>query len=265
MIQSTNTRPHNVYTNQMKKTDEAKNKETKKLASGKEVNSAADDAAAQAISNKLIKEINTLNQGSKNIQSGVHVTQIADGAMQSISESLMDAEANVIRSMNGTMSADDRAIMQQSVDANLKTINQVSDIAQYNDKKLLDGSNKNLNIYTGTSSEIINNADMRIEALGLQNFSLENGNPDLNALDKAFNSNISARSKMGAVANGLEAADRVNQINAENMTAAESRLTDTEMGKAVTDYKTSSTLNSVENIMLKKKMKQDETAKTQMF
>ena len=70
---------------------------------------------------------------------------------------------------------------------------------------------------------------------------------------------------MGAVANGLEAADRVNQINAENMTAAESRLTDTEMGKAVTDYKTSSTLNSVENIMLKKKMEQDEMAKTQMF
>ena len=70
---------------------------------------------------------------------------------------------------------------------------------------------------------------------------------------------------MGAQANGLEAANRVNRINAENMTAAESRLADTEMEKAVIDYKKESTLSSVQDMMLKKKMEQDERAKTEFF
>lgn len=265
MIQSANTRPYDAYTNQMKRTDEKKEKDAKKLSSGKKVNTAADDAAALAISNKLVKEINTLNQGSNNIQAGINVTQIADGAMQSISENIMDVETNAIQAMNGTMSASDRAMIQQSTNASLATINHVSDVAEYNDKKLLDGSNKNMNIYTGTSSEMISNLNMKTEALGLQNFSLENGNPNLNSLDSALQENITARSKMGAQANGLEAADRVNQINAENTTAAESRLTDTEMEKAVTDYRTSQTLSSVQDMMLKKKMEQDEKAKTQFF
>lgn len=265
MIQSANTRPYNAYTNQMKRTEEKKEQDSKKLSSGRKVNTAADDAAALAISNKLIKEINTLNQGSSNIQSGINVTQIADGAMQSVSENLMDVEANAIQAMNGTMSADDRAIIQQSTNASLATIDHVSDVAQYNEKKLLDGSNSNMNIYTGTSSEMLSNTNMKIEALGLQDFSLENGNPDLKVLDNALTDNLTARSKMGAQANGLEAANRVNRINAENMTAAESRLADTEMEKAVIDYKKESTLSSVQDMMLKKKMEQDERAKTEFF
>lgn len=265
MIQSTNARVYDTYTNRSKITEDKQEKDAKKLASGKKVNTAADDAAALAISNKLVKEINALNQGSNNIQSGIQVTQIADGAMQSVSENLMDVEANAIQAMNGTMSASDRAILQQSASASMETIDQIANVAQYNGKKLLDGSNKNMNIYTGTSSEMMSNANVRVEALGLQDFSLANGNPNMEALDNALNANLTDRSKMGALANGLEAADRVNQVNIENTTAAESRLTDTEMGKAAVDYKTSSTLRSVQDMMLKKKMEQDERSKTQFF
>lgn len=265
MIQSANTKSYNTYTNQLKRTEDKKEKNARKLATGKKVNTASDDAAALAISNKLVREINTLNEGSNNMQAGIQATQIADGAMQSVSENLMDIEENTIQSMNGVMSADDKAIIQQSANASLETINQVADSASYNGKKLLDGSNKNIDIYTGTASEMVSNANMKVEALGLQDFSLEDGEAALDALNGALQSTASARSQMGAEANGLAVSDRVNQVNAENTAAADSRLTDTEMEKAVTEYKTEQTMSSVQNMVLKKKMEQNEREKTELF
>ena len=67
----------------------------------------------------------------------------------------------------------------------------------------------------------------------------------------------SDRSKLGAAANGLEERERANQIAYENMTAAQSRIEDLEMGKAVSELRKEETLQDVKIAMLNKKKEQD--------
>ena len=185
--------------NQMNKTKKQQEKTSKQLSTGKKVSSASDDAAVLAISEELARRATSLNAGRSNIQSGIDLTNIADGAMSSISESLSDLEANSIRAMNGTMSDSDRQILQQANEETIKTIDHLTSTTNYNGKNLLDGSNMNINIYTGTSSTSISGANVTSEALGLSNYSVTDADSiDLSTIDSALNSLSSQRSKMGA-------------------------------------------------------------------
>lgn len=245
-------------TNQIKKTQTAQKKTFKQLSTGKRVNTASDDAAALAISQKLIKQANSLNAGRSNIYSGIDLTNIADGAMSSISESLDDLYTNSIRAMNGTMSDSDRQILQQANEETIKTIDHITNTTNYNGKNLLDGSNKNISIYTGTSASNISGGDVTSKALGISNYNVTDANNiDLSSIDNALKSVSAQRSKMGAQANGLSAAARSNAITEENTIAADSRLTDTEMAKAASDNQKNKTLGAAQVLMMRNQMKQN--------
>ena len=99
-----NTAQYQNSINHMKATEHQQKKASKELASGKKVNTAADDAVALAISNQLMKEANSLKTGSDNISYGIDALNIADGALSGITESLGDIEQNTVRAMNGLYS-----------------------------------------------------------------------------------------------------------------------------------------------------------------
>lgn len=244
--------------NHMKITEKEKQKVDEKLASGKKVNSAADDASAMAISNELVKQIKSLTQGSDNIQYGIDATQIADGAMQSISDNLLDLQTNSIRAMNGTMSTDDKNIIQQQADATLKTVDHITDQTQYNGKNLIDGSTKKIDIYTGTSSEVLSGTNASSEALGLKDYSLTDDNIDTSILDYAAKNVSSSRSTLGSQTNGLNASYNSNQVAIENTNAADSRMTDTEMEEAETESNSKKSMKMMEEYIMKKQMEQKE-------
>lgn len=259
-IQSSMAKTNNLtQTNQMKKTAQANSKVTRELASGRKVNKAADDAAVLSISEKMIKRVNSLNQGTVNLKSGVDLTRIADGAMNSIAESISDLQSNAIRAMNGTMSDSDRKILQQANEATMETINHIANSTKYNEKNLLNGSSGSTGIYTGTSFSSISDANVTTKALGLDGFSVENPNEiDLSKLDEALKNVSSTRSKMGAQANGMEAAIRSNDNTAENTTAAESRMRDTEMNDAIMRKHTNNYLGAAQTLLLRNQIKQDQ-------
>nr|MCR4830823.1 flagellar hook protein [Pseudobutyrivibrio sp.] len=101
-IQSTSQFQNNI--NNMKATEAQQKKSARELASGKKVNTAADDAVALSISQKLMKEAKSLTAGSNNISYGIDATNIADGALANISDSLGDMTQNSVRAMNGLYS-----------------------------------------------------------------------------------------------------------------------------------------------------------------
>lgn len=252
--------------NYMKRTELAQKKSQEKLASGRKVNRAADDAAVLSISNKLIKQIKSLNQGGNNIQDGICVTKIADGAMSSIAENLHDLEANAIRAMNGTMSASDRAIIQDQVDATIGTIDHIKNVTKYNETNLLDGSSQSMRIHTGVSGQDLTLDGVSSAALGLKGFSVTDADAiSTETLDNAMRILSSGRSKLGAQANGLESAYRSNQITAENTVAAESRMADTDFAEEMIKSKTNSYLGAAQVLMMRNQMKQEANVTNMLF
>ncbi len=233
-------------------------KNSQRMASGKRINSAADDAAGLAIAKKLEKEVRGLNAGRDNISMGISAMNVADGAMSGITDYLQDIREVGIRAMNGLYSESDRKAMQQQVNGYLDGIMQMAKGTQFNTHTLLDGSMATMDIASnpdGTGMKI-QMANSTLEGLGLAGFSVM-GNIDIDAIDNAMAKVSEARSKLGASTNGLEHAYSYNSIAMENQVASQSRIEDLDMAKAVSEQQKNKTLQTYRIMMQKRQMEQD--------
>ena len=117
-----------------------------KIASGKRIQTAADDAAGLAIANKLKKNSNGLNVGASNIKDGIGVANIRDGALGTMQESLQRIRELSLKASNGLYGDSEKQMIQGEVDQLLKDIEHTAVGTQYNEMKLLDGSMADMNI-----------------------------------------------------------------------------------------------------------------------
>jgi flagellin len=111
-----------------------------RLSSGLRINSAKDDAAGLAISDRMTAQINGLNQAARNANDGISLAQVADGALASVSDDLQRMRELAVQSANATNSASDRTALQQEVSQLQQEIARVSTQTQFNGINLLDGS-----------------------------------------------------------------------------------------------------------------------------
>lgn len=233
------------------------NKMSNKLASGKRINSAADDAAGLAIAKKLEKEARALNAASDNTKMGIGALNVGDGAMSGIMDYLQDIRDVSIRAMNGTYSDSDRQAMQQEVNGYLDGIQQMAKGTQFNTHTLLDGNMATMDIATnpdGTGMKI-QMADSTLAGLGIAGYSVM-GDFDISAIDDAISKVSGARSKMGAATNGLEHTLAYNNAAAEYQTASQSRLEDLDMAGAVSEQKKNRILQDYRMMMQRRQMEQ---------
>ena len=117
-----------------------------KIASGRRIQSAADDASGLAIANKLKRNGNGLDVGASNIKDGIGVTNIQDGALGSMQESLQRIRELSLKASNGLYGDSEREMIQSEVDQLLSDIQHSAVGTQYNEMKLLDGSMADMNI-----------------------------------------------------------------------------------------------------------------------
>ncbi|SFU27389.1 flagellin [Nitrosomonas eutropha] len=114
-----------------------------RLSSGLRINSAKDDAAGLAISERMTSQIRGLNQAARNANDGISLAQTAEGALSEIGNNLQRIRELAVQSRNATNSNDDRAALQKEA-AQLKAeINRVASQTSFNGTKLLDGSFSN--------------------------------------------------------------------------------------------------------------------------
>jgi flagellin len=126
--------------NRLKTNESAVSKNIQKLSSGYRINSAADDAAGLAVSEKMRKEINGLSQAEDNTKNGISLVQTAEGGLNETSAILQRMNTLAVESANGTYKDTDRANLQKEVD-HLKTeIDRIANSTNFNEIKLLDGS-----------------------------------------------------------------------------------------------------------------------------
>ncbi len=123
-----------------------------RLSTGSKINSAKDDAAGLAISNRMTSQIRGMAKAIQNTNDAISMTQTAEGALTNVSDILQRMRELAVQSSTGTVSDTDRSTLQLEV-AQLKT--QIDDIANrtnFNSIKLLDGSAKNVTIQAGSNA-----------------------------------------------------------------------------------------------------------------
>lgn len=111
-----------------------------RLSSGLRINSAKDDAAGLAISERFSAQINGLNQAARNANDGISLAQTAEGGLSSVGANLQRMRQLAVQSANATNSASDRAALQQEVTQLAAEIDRVATQTQFNGLNLLDGS-----------------------------------------------------------------------------------------------------------------------------
>ncbi|HQF92137.1 MAG TPA: flagellin [Synergistaceae bacterium] len=121
-------------------TNRALAKSVNKLSTGLRINSAADDAAGLAISEKMRAQIRGLDQAVANSQDGINMIQTAEGALNETHSMLQRMRELSVQAANDTLTSNDRQYIQLEVDQLKEEINRVSNTTQFNKKKLLDGS-----------------------------------------------------------------------------------------------------------------------------
>ena len=135
---------HNVLSTRtygtLAQTSSRLSKSIEKLSSGLRINSAADDAAGLAISEKMRRQIRGLSRATLNAQDGISMIQTAEGALNESHSILQRMRELAIQSSNDTLTSNDRLEIQKEVNQLKDDINRISRNTEFNTKKLLDGS-----------------------------------------------------------------------------------------------------------------------------
>ncbi|PTC00387.1 flagellin FliC [Thalassospira xiamenensis] len=206
-----------------------------RLSSGFRINSAADDAAGLQISSRMTSQIEGLNQAVRNANDGISLSQTAEGAMQEITNNLQRMRQLAIQSQNGINSAEDRSALQKEVAALRTEISRVASTTSFGGELLLDGgfsadflvgANAGETIKVALPAAAFDASGLGINALTVANAS--DAGTALGTIDNAISTVNSARSDLGALQNRFQSTVRNLTNIAENVTAARSRIQDTD-------------------------------------
>jgi flagellin len=111
-----------------------------RLSSGLRINSAKDDAAGLAISDRMTTQISGLNQAARNANDGISLAQTTEGALQEVTNNLQRIRELAVQSANATNSNSDRAALDQEVQQRIAEIDRIASQTSFNGRKVLDGS-----------------------------------------------------------------------------------------------------------------------------
>jgi flagellin len=129
-----------------------------RLSSGLRINSAKDDAAGLAISERFTAQIRGVNQAARNANDGISLAQVAEGALGSSSSMLQRIRELAVQSANATNSASDRAALNAEVSQLTAELNRIAQTTQFNGQNILDGS------FTSATFQVGANANQTITA-----------------------------------------------------------------------------------------------------
>jgi flagellin len=214
---------------------DALSKSVERLSSGLRINSAKDDAAGLAVRELMRADIAVIKQGSRNANDGVSMLQTMEGAMGAIDGALIRMKELAEQAATGSYSSGQRLIMDSEFQQMMSEITRIAGDTQFNTIHLLDSANSSNSstIHFGVGSSItINSVDVTASALGIASMSLTTAalaEAALNAVTTAITRKDSARASFGYMMNRLDSTSKVLDIQAENLMASESRISDVDV------------------------------------
>lgn len=163
-----------VAQNNLNKSQSALGTSIQRLSSGLRINSAKDDAAGQAISNRFTANITGLTQASRNANDGISIAQTTEGALNEVNDNLQNIRRLSVQAQNGTNSESDRKSIQDEINARLDEINRISEQTEFNGVKVL-SKDQTLSIQVGSNDGQtidINLSQMNSDTLGMAGFDI---------------------------------------------------------------------------------------------
>ena len=241
----------NAYNN-LTKVSGATEKSLTKLSSGFRINSAADDAAGLAISERMRGQIGGLNTAMRNISDGISMIQTAEGSLTEVHSMLQRVRDLAVQYKNSTNSTSDRTAIQSEVTQLASEIERIGSQAKFNGISLLNSTSTVTFQVGAEDGQTISVATISLAStLGTTFFSLTaTGASDISEIDAAINAVSAQRSTLGAVQNRLEYTYNAQSAYAENLTAAESRIRDVDMAQEMVKFTKNQILSQAATSML---------------
>ncbi|WP_323638617.1 flagellin [Pectobacterium polonicum] len=249
-----------VTQNNLNKSQSSLGTAIERLSSGLRINSAKDDAAGQAIANRMTAQVKGLTQASRNANDGISLTQTAEGNLNEINNNLQRIRELAVQASNDTNGSTDRDSIKKEMQLRLSEIDRVAQSADFNGKKLLNASGTSVNIQVGANtganeiieigSEALINAttgtggQMSGVASGITDFVTSStgvGGSDglaqklVAAVDTALKSVDTARSNLGAIQNRFESTITNVNNTINNLSNARGRIQDADYATEVSN------------------------------
>lgn len=218
----------------------AMDKSLEKLSSGQRINRAGDDAAGLAISENLKAQIRGLKQAKRNAADGVSLVQIAEGALSEVSNILVRLRELSVQAASDTIGPTERKFLNVEFEQLTSEVDRIASSTEFNRVPLLNGTGAVFDIQIGTRNDPISDrltfdassADVNVAALGLNLASVADkisAQNSLSAIDQAIISVSGIRADFGALQNRLQSTINNIDISIENLSAANSRVRDTDV------------------------------------
>jgi flagellin len=239
---------------------------TNRLSSGLRINSAADDAAGLAIRELMRSDITTLNQGIRNANDAISMIQTADGALGVIDEKLIRMKELAEQAATGTYTSAQRVIINSEYQAMASEITRIANATDFNGIYLLNGNLSaetpslagmdatgalrvhfgtgndsaedyyNIQIMSSTASALGLGSGAASSAAGRAISTQAMAEAALEALNAAITSKDTIRANLGALQNRLSSTVSNLTVQAENVQAAESRVSDVDVASEMTEF-----------------------------
>jgi flagellin len=230
------------------------------LSTGKRINSASDDAAGLAITNRMTAQVKALDQSVRNANDGISMMQTAEGATKEITNMLQRMRELSVQAANDTYSATDRTAISAEVTQLTSEITRVATNTQWNGMSILGGgvaySSMTFQVGTeGDASSAITVGFSAMSALALTITTLSfatsaQAQGSIEALDTAITAVDTFRSGLGARINRLtSSADNLANV-ALNTSASRSQIEDTDYAKATTELAKTQIIQQAASAML---------------
>lgn len=210
-----------------------------RLASGKRLNSAADDAAATSVAAKMRADISSMNVAVRNINDGISAQQVVDGAASEVESILVRMRELAVQMSNDTyVDSSDRTNANREFSALIKEIDRIATYTEFNRQKVTNGANTGIKVQTGAlaadkiASTELSTPNLLTSALGVSAdgiATLASAEAAIGTVDAAIVSVAGLRAKAGAAINRLSFA----LSNAQNMSQ---RLQEALSGLEDADY-----------------------------
>ncbi|MCK5071860.1 MAG: flagellin FliC [Bacteriovoracaceae bacterium] len=237
----------------LRKTRLSMDRTLEKLSSGRRINRAGDDAAGLAISENLKAQIRGLGQAERNAQDGISLVQIAEGGLEEISNILIRLRELAVQAASDTIGSTERKFLNVEFEQLTSEIDRIANSTEFNRVQLLNGTGAVFDIQIGTRNDPISDrltfdassADVNTAALGLNLASVADkisAQNSLSSIDQSIISVSGIRADFGAMQNRLQSTINNIAVSIENLSAANSRVRDTDVAAATAELTKNSIL-----------------------
>jgi flagellin len=207
-----------------------------RLSSGLRVNSAKDDAAGLAISERMNAQVRGMNVAVRNANDGISLAQTAEGATAKVGDALQRMRELAVQSANGTNNEGDRDNLQTEFSQLQAEVTRLIDGTKFNDQNLLNAvTTFTFQVGAGTDATDTIDVDMTdlsadvntpVAALDISGADASGATAAIDALDDAIDAVTTARADFGAVQNRFESVISNLMVSSENLTASRARIVD---------------------------------------